>query len=191
MIKGHSSWTKGQWRKAAKEKRADLSLNSAELAVINQSLRMLLPSKPNAIISAYWPIGNELDTRPLLRFMAEQGIKSALPRVNVDGHGLLFHVWRWGEALVPSHFSLSEPSADLETLCSPDIVLLPLLAFDERGNRLGYGAGHYDRTLADIPKTLKVGLAFAEQITDMPLPAKIHDVRMDAVLTQDGVMRFK
>ena len=158
--------------------------------MLNQSLRTLSSLKPNAIISAYWPIGTELDTRPLLRFMVEQGIKSALPRVNVDGDGLLFHVWQWGEALEPSHFSLSEPRANIDTICSPDIVLLPLLAFDERGNRLGYGAGHYDRTLAGMSKALKVGLAYAEQITDMPLPAKIHDVRLDAVLTQDGVAHF-
>lgn len=189
MIKGERNWTKGQWRGAAKELRQNLSLNDAERAVIHRALQKLLP-KPDAIVSAYWPIGSELDTRPILEFMAANGIQAALPRVNVDGDGLVFHKWNWDDKLYPSRFSLSEPTPDIATICMPDVVLLPLLAFDERGSRLGYGAGHYDRTLAGHKKVMKVGLAYAEQQTNTLLPAQIHDVRLDAVLTQDGVLRF-
>ncbi len=189
MIKGERNWTKGQWRGAAKELREGLTLNDAERDVLNSALLKILP-KPDAIVSAYWPIGNELDTRPLLQFMAENNITAALPRVNIDSDGLLFHKWKWGDKLNPSRFSLSEPAPNIATLCTPDVVLLPLLAFDERGHRLGYGAGHYDRTLQFSKSTLKVGLAYAEQVTNIPLPSQIHDVRLDAVLTQDGVLRF-
>lgn len=188
MIKGDPHWDKNEWRKAAKARRENLALNDAERNVINKSLLKILP-KADALVSAYWPIGNELDTRPVLQFLAENNVPTALPRVNVDGDGLLFHRWRWGDKLYPSRFSLSEPAPDIGTICTPDVVLLPMLAFDDRGHRLGYGAGHYDRTL-QFNNVLKVGFAFAEQRTNVPLPNQIHDVRLDAVLTQDGVLRF-
>lgn len=192
MIYGKEGWTKAEWRAAAKAAREDMRLHADEAAtLITFLMNDILGGKTDKIVSLYWPIGHELDTRPLLQALKEKGVQTALPRVAIDGHGLYFHRWSWGEPLESSRFSLSEPYNNMNTLCTPDIVLLPLLAFDEAGHRLGYGAGHYDRTLEGTTRAMKVGLAYMGQKTTILLPAQVHDVPLDAVLTPQGAIWFK
>ncbi len=192
MIKGQSDWGKKEWRIAARTARDKVSLTQDQYDEATRHLiaDIIEPMKMKPLVALYWPIGNEFDTRRLLETLAQRGIKTALPRVSIDGNGLYFHAWQWGEPLENSKFSLSEPYNDISTLCTPTLVMMPLLAFDETGTRLGYGAGHYDRTL-EGRNVMKVGIAFDEQRTAMPLPSFDHDIKMDAVLTPSGISRFK
>lgn len=139
------------------------------------------------VVSGYIAIGDELDPAPLLARLEAEGATIALPRVGpmIDGkHGpLTFH-----EAHPRHHekgpFGLTQPRADAPVL-RPGLVLTPLLAFDLRGNRLGYGKGHYDRTIASLRATGRVfylGLAYAQQQADV-VPADKHDIPLDWVET--------
>jgi len=192
MIKGQSEWGKKEWRIAARTARDSVALSDAQYDEVTGHLISELITKmdKDPIVAVYWPIGNEFDTRRLLETLAQRNIKTALPRVSIDGNGLYFHTWSWGEPLENSRFSLSEPFNNINTLCTPDLVIMPLLAFDEVGTRLGYGAGQYDRTLENR-KVMKVGVAFDEQKTSIALPSFDHDIKMDAILTPSGVTRFK
>lgn len=146
---------------------------------------------PGAAVSVFWPLADEIDLRPLMDTLDAAGHPLALPVVRGPGQPLAFRRWRPGDALVPrGRWAIPEPAEDAPAL-RPDVVIVPLLAFDRRGNRLGYGAGHYDSTLAalaaDGPVTA-VGVAFAEQEADA-LPVDPWDVPLDAVVTDRETIR--
>ncbi len=144
---------------------------------------------PGAVVSGYWPFRSEIDPRPLMARLAAAGARIALPVTPPKGSDapLHFRLWDAVDELRPGHFPVHEPPTHAKTV-EPDLVLVPLLAFDRRGHRLGYGAGHYDRTLARL-RALKpvtaLGLAFAAQEVD-ELPAGPHDQRLDGVVTERG-----
>jgi 5-formyltetrahydrofolate cyclo-ligase len=141
---------------------------------------------PGPIVSGYSPIRSEIDPVPLMRTLAAQGARLALPAVMARGKSLAFRAWSPGDKLTLGPLGILEPSPAAAELI-PDIVLVPLAAFDRSGHRIGYGAGHYDYTLAHLRKAktiAAIGLAFAaQQIPDVPAAA--HDVRLDLVLTED------
>jgi 5-formyltetrahydrofolate cyclo-ligase len=136
------------------------------------------------VVSAFWPIGDEPDTRPLLAALAENGFRTALP-VTVRRAPLVFRQWRPGDPTLPGAKNIPEPMTSAEVL-DPDLLFVPLACFDRRGHRIGYGAGHYDRSLAALraagPVTA-VGVAYsaaqAPEIPDEP-----HDQRLDFILTE-------
>jgi 5-formyltetrahydrofolate cyclo-ligase len=138
-----------------------------------------------AAVSAFWPLTGEIDLRPLMHALDEAGHPLALPVVTGRGRPLIFRRWRPGARLVPrGRFAIPEPGDDAPVV-RPDVVLVPLLAFDRSGNRLGYGAGHYDATLAHLATTgpvRSVGVAFAEQEVD-GLPVDAWDVALDVIVT--------
>jgi 5-formyltetrahydrofolate cyclo-ligase len=145
----------------------------------------------SAAIAGYWPLADELDPRPALLRLLAAGHPLALPRMIAWRAPLAFHAWRPDDVLVPGRFKVMEPSpAAPETL--PDVLLVPLLGFDRRGNRLGHGAGFYDRTLralrARAPAPLAIGLAFAVQEL-AEVPAGPEDEPLDLVVTEAGVLR--
>lgn len=145
---------------------------------------------PAAVVSGFWPLPGEIDIRPLLVALAGRGHAIVLPRTPRRGNPLSFHRWRPGEKLVPGPFGLSEPAPDAQTL-RPDLLLVPLLAFDAALNRLGHGAGYYDRTLAALRASgpaVVLGVAFSAQQVGH-VPAGAHDQRLDAVATEAGVIR--
>jgi len=134
------------------------------------------------VVSGYLAIGEELDPAPLLARLAGQGARVVLPRVESDG-AMTFreasHV-----TLEKGPFGLTQPSAAAE-IVRPNLVLTPLLAFDARGRRLGYGKGHYDRAIAALRSTGRVfylGLAYAQQQVDV-IPIDRHDLLLDWVET--------
>jgi 5-formyltetrahydrofolate cyclo-ligase len=137
------------------------------------------------ILGGYYPVRSELDSRPLLQRLVDDGWRLALPIVT-GPEPLAFHGWTFGEALRAGAFGIPQPF-DGPRL-SPNILLVPMLAFDRRCYRLGYGSGHYDRTLAafrqDGPVSA-IGLAFAEQEVD-EVPIGPHDQRLDWILTPAG-----
>ncbi len=145
------------------------------------------PPPAGATVAGFWPIGEEIDIRPLLETLHKRGHPIVLPVTGKRGERLVFRLWRPGDALALEPFGTVRPNGAVR---EPDFLLAPLLAFDRAGYRLGYGAGYYDRTLAALPKAFALGCAYAAQ--EVPrVPAGPHDVRLDAVATQDGVIFCK
>ena len=139
-----------------------------------------------SIVSGFWPMGDEIDIRPLLTALAERGHTIGLPVTGKRGAPLIFRRWHPGDALLPGRFGTSHPDGPEVT---PAILLMPLLGFDRTGNRLGYGGGFYDRSLAQLPGTLRIGCAFAAQ--EMPLvPTGPFDQKLNAIVTEAGVLAF-
>lgn len=145
------------------------------------------PPPPGAVVSGFWPIGEEIDIRPLLQALHARGHVIALPVTPRRGNPLSFRTWQPGDVLQPERFGTFRP---VGTECVPDFLLVPLLAFDRRGYRLGYGAGFYDRTLATLPRRFALGVAYAVQQVEA-VPTEPHDVRLDAVATERGVIFCK
>lgn len=140
---------------------------------------------PNPIVSAYWPISTEADTRPLLAALAAQGIATALPVTGAPGTCLVFRAWKPGDPRNPGRMAIPEPLPGAPAV-EPDLLFVPLAAFDRRGHRIGYGAGHYDRTLAQLrakKPVLAIGIAYATQEIAQ-VPAQPHDQQLDFVLTE-------
>ena len=172
-------------RAALKEAVPDLSRKLADNFVT------AIPMPANAVVSAYFAIGDEADPTPLLKRLREKGHRIVLPRVTGRGKALDFHLYDETSELVPGGFGLSEPSAQWLKL-DPDVLVVPMLAFDPLGYRIGYGAGFYDRTLAKLRASrdvTAVGFAFAEQEFG-PLPHDENDERLDWIVTQHGARRF-
>jgi 5-formyltetrahydrofolate cyclo-ligase len=148
--------------------------------------------RSGAIVSGYWPIKCEIDPIPLMRRLAALGATLALPVVAGRDQPLLFREWTADSQLLRGQLGIMEPSPQSATV-APDILLVPLAAFDRAGHRIGYGAGHYDRSLAQL-RALKpvvaLGLAFAVQEIDT-IPSLPHDVRLDYVLTEVATIDFR
>jgi 5-formyltetrahydrofolate cyclo-ligase len=138
-----------------------------------------------SIVSGFMPIGSEINPIPLMRRCAEAGAQLALPAIVARGKPLSLRSWAVGEKLVPGQWGIREPLAGAHEV-EPDIMLVPLAAFDRRGGRIGYGAGYYDMTIAAArvrKPALAIGLAYAAQ--EVPhVPILPHDVRLDLVLTE-------
>jgi 5-formyltetrahydrofolate cyclo-ligase len=161
-------------------------------ALAEHGLRFLNIENPaERIVSAFAPIADELRVWPLLRRLDADGFQLCLPVMQGKGKPLIFRAWKQGDAMDSGVWGIAEPKADKATL-EPDIVLVPLLAFDASGWRLGYGGGFYDRTLAKLRAAkgvVAVGLGFDEQRVDA-VPHLDYDQRLDWVLTPSGPIRF-
>ena len=137
------------------------------------------------VVSGFWPIGDEIDVRPLLHALHDRGHRVALPVTPRRGEALSFRAWQPGDVLVAERFGTMRPVGEILT---PDTLLIPLLAFDAGGGRLGYGGGFYDRTLAGLPGRFRLGCGFAAQQVDA-VPVGPYDMRLDAVATERGIIR--
>jgi 5-formyltetrahydrofolate cyclo-ligase len=137
------------------------------------------------VVSVYWPIRSELNTRPLLDALSAARIRTALPVMVAVKRPLIFRAFAPGDELVKGPFGLSEPSEEKPAL-EPDIVFSPLSAFDRKGYRLGYGGGIYDATLEELrakKRVVAIGVAYACQETDA-VPCETHDQKLDYVVTE-------
>ena len=185
--------SKGDLRIAALARRDALSDErrvAAAEAIAKRGLPLAI--KPGAIVSGYSPIRGEIDPAPLMRHLAGLGARLALPVVLARGKSLAFRAWSPDDRLMLGPLGIPEPSpAAAEVI--PDIMLVPLAAFDRAGHRIGYGAGHYDVTLAHLRKVKTVtaiGVAFAVQEIKA-VPTQPHDVALDYVLTEKKVFDFR
>ena len=140
---------------------------------------------PGTIVAGYSPINSEIDPFPLMRALEKSGAELALPVIVKRDHPLIFRSWSPDEGLVRGSYGIFQPSSDAPDV-DPDIVLVPLAAFDKAGHRIGYGRGYYDRTLHELramKKITVIGIAFAVQEIEI-VPRLPHDEQLDCVLTE-------
>jgi 5-formyltetrahydrofolate cyclo-ligase len=188
-----ASASKADLRAAALAKRDALSDEQrAEAAQALARRGVPFEITPGMVVSGYSPIRNEIDPAPLLRKLAEAGARLALPAVMARGKTLAFRAWSPDDRLMMGALGILEPSPAAAELV-PDVMLVPLAAFDAAGHRIGYGAGHYDFTLEHLRKVkaiTAIGTAFAVQQIKA-VPAQPHDVALDYVLTEKKVFDFR
>lgn len=146
---------------------------------------LALPVFKQGPVSAYWPMRSEADPRPILEALHERGLPLCLPAI-VEQR-MLFRRWAPWEPIVPGGFGTLVPSPE-EPEVKPAILIVPLVAFDRRGYRIGYGKGYYDRAIAELEPALTIGIAYAAQEIEA-VPAEAHDRRLDWIVTQDETIR--
>lgn len=179
-------------RRAAKARRREAKAAAGPEAGerARDHLLAILPGDLERRVSAYWPIDDEFDVRPMLAWFASQGWACGLPALVGRDRPLEFRRWHPGDLLVTGQLGTSEPASGAPVMV-PVLLLVPLLAFDRQGHRLGYGGGYYDRTLAGLRagrRILAVGVAFAGQAVDH-VPHGLEDQRLDWVVTEEGATR--
>ena len=151
------------------------------------------PAKP-LTVAGYWPIQSEISPFPLMEAFADRGYALALPCLvrEDDTFRMIFRRFRIGDRLISGPFDILQPDEGLQEV-EPDIVLMPLLAFTESGQRLGYGGGYYDRAVAALRgrKAIQaIGIAFsAQQLAEIPF--EVHDQNLDGMYTDQGVIEAR
>ncbi len=178
-------------RDQAKARRAALHQDAGaaaqrQCALFVETFEAELARSPAPAVSGYWPMGDEFDVRPLMIRLSERGHVCALPVVVERGGALVFRRWRPGDRLAEAGFGTHEPGAHAAEAV-PDIVLAPLLAFDDTGRRLGYGGGFYDRTLRALRaarQVIAVGVGYQAQRVD-EVPSGDGDEKLDWIVTEE------
>lgn len=145
-----------------------------------------------AMVSGFWPIRSEPDIRPLMERLRATGAGLCLPVV-LDRQTIVFRAFRPGAPIVKSGFGTAGPD-ETAPVVDPDVMLVPLSAFDRRGHRIGYGAGHYDRAIARLAargqRPRLIGIAFAcQEVASVPFEP--HDIPLDAILTEEGLVEMQ
>lgn len=156
-----------------------------------EHLAAIIDDTPPCTIAGYAAIRKEIDVFPAMQMLAARGHTLCLPDVEHKQTPLVFHRWQPGDAMVTGSYGISVPEKGYRL--TPDIVLVPLVAFDARGYRLGYGAGYYDQTICqlrggDKPARI-IGVAYSTQQID-EIPAEPHDETLDMVVTEKGRIDF-
>ena len=188
----NTSEIKSRMRRQALDRRAGLSPDaraafSARLK--SEGLALAARYEPHAV-SAFHPIRDEPDTLSLLGALAQCGLVTALPITGDRNEALTFRIWRPGDPTFPGQFRIPEP-APQAPLVEPDLLFVPLAAFDRRGHRIGYGAGHYDRTIAMLRgerRTIAVGVGYSVCEVEA-VPAEPHDAALDYILTETELIK--
>jgi 5-formyltetrahydrofolate cyclo-ligase len=180
-------------RRKATTRRDVLPVEERKAAVEAVAARKFpLAIAPGTIVSGFMPLKSEFNPVPLLRKLAEAGARLALPAIAGRGKPLIMRAWEFGAPLDRGQWGIREPKPDAPE-AEPDILLVPLLAFDREGFRLGYGAGYYDMTihrLRALKPVIAVGIAFAAQ--EVPkIPTTPRDERLDLVLTEREVIDLR
>lgn len=171
---------------------ARLALDPTAHATLSATLEqhlaaLLLPLAPQTLAFCA-PVRGEFDARPLAARLIDRGWHAAMPVVTAVDAPMSFRAWTPSSAMGADRYGIPIP-ADGAALI-PDIVLLPLVAFDARGFRLGYGGGYFDRTLAAmVPRPQAIGVGF-ELARVADIRPEAHDIGLDAVVTERGVLRF-
>jgi 5-formyltetrahydrofolate cyclo-ligase len=165
---------------------ADLRASAAQAIAARPFPR---PVPRDTVVSGFMPLQSEINPIPLMQKLAAGGARLALPAVAGRGKPLVMRAFAFGDNLTRGVWGIREPAADAPQIL-PDLLLVPLLAFDRSGHRIGYGAGYYDLTINALraqKSVLAVGLAFAAQ-EFAQLPATVRDARLDLVLTEREVI---
>ena len=196
LMPGGITEQKAALRRVMRERRAALEAKTraaASFAVRDRLIDMLprLGLAPAAVVAGFLPIRDELDPRPALAALRERGFRLVLPVVIARNEPLIFREWLPETVLEPDAFHIPAPPVWAEQL-SPDLLLVPMLAFDRKGERLGYGAGFYDVTLTLLRQqraAIAVGIAYsAQEVESVPVSAR--DATLDALVTDKDVLWF-
>ena len=184
---------KAELRVAAQARRDALPADAREAAAETIGARKFpLAIAPGTIVSAFMPLKSEINPLPLLQKLAEAGARLALPTIAGRGKPLNMRAWEFGAPLDRGQWGIREPKPEAPEV-EPDILLVPLLAFDRAGYRIGYGGGYYDMTihrLRALKPVTTVGVAFAAQ--EVPkIPTTPRDERLDLVLTERAVIDLR
>lgn len=174
-----------------------LARRSAFVAGLPNSVRNLafrvLPNPvltqiaPGARISCYLAMGSEAPTEALMEFLHERGFKLCLPRLGKSiQEDMEFADWAPGDILVPGQLRIPQP-APQAAVVTPDVVLTPMVGFDRQLNRIGHGAGYYDRAFAKLPNAQRIGIAWSAQMVDA-LPVEPWDVPLHMVITEQSII---
>ena len=181
---------RGQFRQIRKE----LSESARSIANLSICEHLTTQSQIHAgqTIAAYFAVAEEVDLTPWMTTHLAQGGRLLLPRINADPGLMTFHRYVIGEPLETNRFGIQEPAATREVSIEDiDVILAPLLAYDQNGTRLGMGGGYYDRYLAQrFPQIYSIGIAFACQQSQVLLPKADWDVPLHAVVTENGMLEF-
>ena len=144
------------------------------------------------VVSVFFPIGDEPDTLPLLSALREAGVATALPVTVGRGSPLIFRRWAPGDPTQFGQMKISEPLPSAEAV-EPDLLFTPLSVFDRAGNRIGYGMGHYDRSLATLRakrRAIAVGVAYSTSEAEH-VPSGAHDQKLDFILTERALIETR
>jgi 5-formyltetrahydrofolate cyclo-ligase len=177
---------KKELRRMMETRRAEAFAQNPDAAIaLRDNFLKTIALPPSGIISGTIARGSEMNPQPLLDALRMRGYHIALPVVKGKGTPLIFRLYNPGDELVLGAMNILEPTASVPAV-EPDILLVPLLAFDRHGNRLGYGGGYYDRTLAALraqKPILATGIAFACQEV-AAVPVSSNDARLDKIVTE-------
>ncbi|MDA7545538.1 5-formyltetrahydrofolate cyclo-ligase [Alphaproteobacteria bacterium] len=190
---------KNNLRIIAKRKRKLISLNYEDkntfLKNINSCLDRVF-SIENTIkeVGLYYPIFNEISPLVFIKYFKDNNITTALPVVDINSNSMVFKKWFKKEKLQKSHIGTYEPLLTNKTI-SPQIVVVPMLTFDRKLNRLGYGAGYYDKLISTLKRYfdkkqknfITIGLAYSEQETKS-IPYESHDQKLDFIVTEKEIL---
>lgn len=182
-------------REHARRTRSLLSLGPDDLQRFSNLFFQHIDVHNGTVISSYWPIGREFDTHSLMDDCIARGATVALPVIVKNTKILKFVSWTPKADVEMGAYGICQPVINEHTeYFDPDIVVVPFLAFDRKGYRLGYGGGYYDATIEDLRKRkniLTVGVGFSKQACLFNLPVEKHDVQLDWIVTEQGAQKFK
>lgn len=178
---------KAALRAEALARRAALADPEAAGARLADIVLAGMPPPEGAIVAGFWPIGTEIDLRPLLHALHARGHTLCLPETRGRGAPLIFRRWQPGDPLASGRFGTSHPIGEPIV---PTFFLVPLLAFDRHGGRIGYGAGFYDRSIAENPTATRLGCAYHFQQVD-EVPVTPHDRPLHAIATDQALLHVQ
>lgn len=194
VVVAQSAIDRDSLRQLAKARRAnaytELGPYAGELLKVHFQNDIELPRM--AVVAGYWPIGEEMNTKPLLQALHDSGHPVCLPVVTAQTAPLIFRQWQPYMRLQEGQFGIPVPPSSARQLI-PDVVLVPTLAFDRTGHRLGTGGGFYDRTLEHLraeKAILAIGITYSTQQA-VEIPALPHDQKLDMVATENGTADFR
>jgi 5-formyltetrahydrofolate cyclo-ligase len=185
--------TKAELRAAALEKRealpAQMRLAAAETIAVRD---FPVPVTADTVVSGFSPMRSEINPVPLMRKLVNAGAQLALPVIVGRGKPLIMRAWTFGDPFKAGQWGIREPVAEAPEVY-PDVLIVPLAAFDRSGHRIGFGAGYYDMTINALrarKKVTAIGIAFAAQEIAR-VPATERDARLDLMLTEREVIDFR
>ena len=177
---------KNRLRAEARARRTTLTDPGFAERIASFARELAIPN--HATVAGYHPFRDEADPRALLEALSARAHPLALPCIVASRTALVFKSWAIGDMLAPNAYGIAEPLSTAPEVV-PAAVLVPLLAFDSNGHRLGYGGGYYDRTFEALGNVRIIGIAYSGQ--EVPaLPREPHDRRLDMIVTENGVRRF-